>query len=284
MMKNKFQNAWNINLQDPLTGRRNKPRDKGLTMVLDKGLGLSGLTDLLEVYSGYIDFYKFSFGTSMLYPEEILIEKINKINKYDIDVYPGGTLFEVAITQNRLNEYLFRAQQLGFTAIEISNGTISLPDKIRREAIFKAKSMGFKILTEVGKKDKANPLSLKEMQEQIKKDMENGVDNIIIEGRESGKSISIYREDGSIDMKMLNGILQSTQGSQEVLIWEAPLKKQQVILIEKLGSNVNLGNIQTDEVLALESLRRGLRGDTFKLTLESDNIKNSVTGESRVGA
>lgn len=276
------QKRWCLDLEDPLKGRLNKPRDKGLTMVLDKGLGITALKDLLDIAGEYIDFLKFSFGTSLIYPSSILKEKIKMVLKRGIDVYPGGTLFEIAVVQKRLNEFLFRAKQLGFSAIEVSNGTIDLPEKLRNEVIYKANSLGFKVLTEVGKKDRQQSLTLDEMKEQIKEDIDAGAHKIIIEGRESGKDISIYQEDGSIEMEMLEGILLATQGNEDIIIWEAPLKKQQVTFIQELGPNVNLGNVKTGEIIALEALRRGLRGDTFKITLE--NEEGFIKKGSQVGA
>ncbi len=286
-MDGNLQNAWNTSLKDPLGGRLDKPRSAGLTMVIDKGLGLASISDLLEVNSQYIDFIKFSFGTALIYPEKILLEKIKLIKEYQIDVYAGGTLFEVAITQDSLSDYLHKARSLGFTTIEISNGTIYLSPQLRKEAISKAKSMGFKVLTEVGKKDRHNTLSLEDMKKQIEADLTVGADNIIIEGRESGKAISIYDAEGNVNMDMLRGIMNVVKGSEEILIWETPLKSQQAFFINELGSNVSLGNIQTGDVLALEALRRGLRGDTFKLTLENefvDNNKADNNKESNIGA
>lgn len=284
-MDSSTKNGWQVELEYPIKDRSGKPRANGITMVIDKGIGVRNLRDLLEIAGDYIDFLKFSFGTSLLYPSRILAEKIKLAIEYGLDVYPGGTLFEVFVSQNRLNEYLFRAKQLGFTAIEISNGTLDLSADLRREAINKASSLGFKVLTEVGKKDRHNPLSLTEMRAQIERDMADNVDRIIIEGRESGKGISIYKDDGSIDMSMVEGILMSVEGREDILIWEAPLKKQQVVFIRELGPSVNLGNIQVDEVLALETLRRGLRGDTFFFALDENRVIKQITDkESRVGA
>jgi phosphosulfolactate synthase len=272
----KRKNGWELNMETPITGRLVKPRDKGLTMIIDKGLGLNALADLLEIGGEYIDFLKFSFGTSFVYPNQILKEKISMIKDAQIDVYPGGTLFEVSINKNKLIEYLYRARELGFTAIEISNGTIELPSKLRRKAIMKAHSLGYKVLTEVGKKDKNNALSLKEMIYQIKSDISNGAYKVIIEGRESGKGVSIYQGDGSITQEMFQGIINGINGNVDNLIWETPLKSQQAYLISELGPDVNLGNIDVDSVVALEALRRGLRGDTFKFTLNKYEDQSGV--------
>lgn len=278
-MDTNYQNGWPVELVDPIQGRLEKPRANGLTMVLDKGLGTRAFKDLVEIGGDYIDFVKFSFGTSLIYPGNVLKEKIALAREWGLDVYPGGTLFEVAISQNRLNEFLFRAKQIGFTAVEISNGTLNLAAKVRTEAIFKAHALGFRVLTEVGKKDRSHALSLEEMKEQILKDLTDGADKIIIEGRESGRGISIYHEDGSIDLPMVEGILAAVEGNEEIIIWEAPLKKQQVVLIKELGPNVNLGNIAVNEVIALETLRRGLRGDTFIFALsdtKTDKVSNAI--------
>lgn len=283
-MKESCYNGWGIDISDPIKGRANKPRDRGLTMVLDKGVGPGELRDILKIAGDYIDILKFTFGTSLLYPEKVLYDKIKIALEYNIDVYPGGTLFEVALIQNKINDFLFRAKQLGFTGVEISNGTIDMSPKLRGETIYKANSLGFKVFTEVGKKDKAEALTVEEMQLQIKEDISAGAYKIIIEGRESGRGVSIYHEDGSIDMEMVDDILMILASNRDVLLWEAPLKKQQFTLIRKLGSNVNLGNIAVDEVLALETLRRGLRGDTFKFSLRDKENEDDILKGDRVGA
>ena len=267
-MGSKNENGWGLEMETPITGRSDKPRDKGLTMIIDKGMGVRELTDLLEIGGKYIDFLKFSFGTSFVYPADILKEKINLIKNANIDVYPGGTLFEVSVSKNKLVEYLYKARELGFTAIEISNGTINLSPSLRRKAIMTAHSLGYKVLTEVGKKDKENGLSLSEMVCQVKTDISNGAYKVIIEGRESGKGVSIYQNDGSITQKMFEGILNGINGNGDKLIWEAPLKSQQTFFINELGPDVNLGNIEVGSVVALEALRKGLRGDTFQFTLD----------------
>jgi len=264
-------------LKFPLEGRREKPRSTGLTMVIDKGVGLAALTDLLELNWPYVDFIKFSFGTSLIYPKKILQEKIELIKSYDVTPYPGGTLFEIAVAQNKMEEYFRKLKKLGFPALEISDGTIKLPVSLRKEAIRLARSAGFLVLTEVGKKDEAENLSLTETARILEADLLAGADYIIIEGRESGKGIFIYNLDGSINLELFKGILAIAGERREQIIWEAPLKKQQVFLIRELGINVNLGNILPEEVMALEALRRGLRGDTFKMSLEGSSSTIKAT-------
>ena len=263
-----MERNWGTEITDPLQGRKDKPRNVGLTMVLDKGLGFNYLNDLLEMSGEYIDFIKFSFGTSFVYPREIVKEKINLIKEKGIKVFPGGTLLEVALEQNKINEYLFTAKKLGFNVIEISNGSISYKEKLRKKIIRKAKDLELEVLTEVGKKDQNEALTITEMSEQLTKDLANGAEKVIIEARESGKNISIYQEDGSINISKFEKLYNKLKKWKNKIIWEAPLKKQQVFLIQKLGPNVNLGNISSNEVIALETLRRGLRGDTFKIKSE----------------
>ncbi|MGM0472024.1 MAG: phosphosulfolactate synthase [Bacillota bacterium] len=260
------ENGWQLELDFPLQGRETKPRRNGLTMILDKGLGMRETEDLLELAAEYIDFHKLSFGTSALYDSQILKNKIELITSYGVDVYPGGTFLEVAVTQGALDRYLQRAKELGFTAIEISDGTIDLTSRLRAAIIKQAVDKNFRVLTELGKKDQRKRFKISKMVSQLNRDLANGADKVIIEARESGKGISIYDEDGEIDEFKMEQLLLGAN-RQEDIIWEAPLKKQQVKFINTLGSNVNLGNIDPREILALESLRVGLRGDTFKTAL-----------------
>lgn len=257
-----MSNGWDLDLEFPLLNRNMKPRTAGLTMVLDKGLGLGETKDLLDVAGQYIDFIKLSFGTSALYSPEVLRQKIELVRAYEVDIYPGGTFLEVAILQGKLQMYLERARELGFTCIEVSDGTIELDADLRRQAIQRSTELGFKVLTEVGKKDSDEVFEAGEMVKLMNDDLANGAYWVIIEGRESGTA-GIYNAKGEASEDSMEVLLAGAP-SPEVIIWEAPQKKQQVHLIKTLGNNVNLGNIPADEVLALEALRNGLRGDTFK--------------------
>ncbi|HHT47921.1 MAG TPA: phosphosulfolactate synthase [Firmicutes bacterium] len=250
-----------------MPGRCGKPRQTGCTMLLDKRLGLSETRDLLELAGDYIDIIKLTFGTSALYPEAVLREKIKLIRSYEVDVYPGGTLFEIAFWQNKMESYLEYAADIGFTGIEVSDGTITLSAKERRQAIQTAKAYGFKVVTEVGKKNGA-PLSILRMQQIIADDLEHGAHKVIIEGRESGKAVGIFDQNGKVKEAEMEALVHVLPNPESVLIWEAPLKCQQVTLIKRFGPNVNLGNIAPEEVLAVEALRRGLRGDTLEFCLE----------------
>lgn len=260
--------AWEDTLaRFPLPGRCGKPRRTGYTMVLDKRLGLNETRDLLELAGDYIDMIKLTFGTSALYPETVLRAKIKLIRSFGVDVYPGGTLFEIALWQNKLESFFVAAADLGFTGIEISDGTLTLGAKERHQAIQRAKAHGFKVVTEVGKKN-GTPISVLRMQQMITEDLESGADQVIIEGRESGKAVGIYDHNGKVKEAEMEALVRGLPNSGSVLIWEAPLKDQQVFLIKRFGPNVNLGNIPPEEILALEALRRGLRSDTFALCLE----------------
>lgn len=261
---------WEHIIDFPLGKRSTKPREKGLTMVIDKGLGLRELHDLLEVAGNYLDFLKLGFGTVLLYNENLIKAKIRLCQEYQTQIYLGGTLMEIALMQGRYEAYLEQAAKLGFNTIEISDGTISLNADKRAYCIKRAISNGFTVLTELGKKSPAEALSPKIFWSQGQKDLANGAWKIIIEARESGKGMGIYDEKGEIEEAKLEEYLKYCEDPSQI-IWEAPLKNQQVHLIKKFGSEVNLGNIQPQELLALEALRTGLRADTLRLV---DNFTN----------
>lgn len=254
--------AWSDVVDFPIPGRQSKPRQVGLTMIIDKGLGLAETRDLLELAGDYIDFLKLSFGTSALYSRELLEEKIALLRSYDLYVYPGGTFLEVAIQQDRLAGFLRRAKELGFSALEVSDGTIRLDARQREEAIKRARDHGFLVLTEVGKKDLRENPDLGSILEMIGRDLAWGAFKVTLEARESGKGVGIFDKDGNIKWGQLEAI--ATTFSPEDILWEAPLKNQQEELILRFGPNVNLGNIQVVDVLSLEALRVGLRSDTLR--------------------
>ncbi len=240
------------------------PRAKGLTMVIDTGLGVGATEDLLEVAGDYIDLWKLSFGTSIFVRPEVLARKLAIINSREIMTCPGGTLFEAAILQHHCRVYMSRAVQAGFTAVEISDGTIELPAFRRQRVIECAQAAGLVPITEVGKKDpKAQP-PIEELARQALRDLEGGARWVIVEGRESGKSVGVFDECGCIDDGALDTFERVLGDKVDRLIWEAPLKNQQAELIERFGVNVGLGNIAPDGVLALEALRLGLRFETLK--------------------
>lgn len=257
--------AWHEVLVMPLEGRSQKPREKGLTMVIDKGIGMRVLEDLIETAGDYIDIIKLTFGTSAFYDEALLKKKNERIRASQIEVMPGGTFLEIALWQNVLDNYLKKAKKLGFSAIEVSDGTIEVSREKRREVIKKALDTGFRVITEVGKKDPKEALPLSLIHELVEEDMANGAFKVIIEAREAGKGVGIYDDEGKVKEDEVENIVAGVP-DVNCLIWEAPMKNQQQALILRFGTNINLGNIPYDEVLALEALRRGVRGDTLRFT------------------
>lgn len=257
------EKAWEGAFRIPYPGRTRKPRKTGLTMVIDKGLGQHVLKDLIQCAGDYIDIIKLTFGTSAFYDKDVLKEKNDLIASSGIDVMPGGTFLEVAVWQNSLEVYLKRARLLGFTAIEISDGTIEMNKSLRKETIKRSADQGFKVITEVGKKDPEEAPSLDVIHELIAEDLACGAFKVIIEAREAGRGVGIFDREGKTNKNEIDRIL-SGGADFNNLIWEAPLKNQQQDLIFRFGLNVNLGNIPPEEVLALEALRQGVRGDTLK--------------------
>ena len=267
-------------IEPPLGGRVDKPRSRtGVTMVIDKGLGVSGTADLLDIAAPYIDYWKLPFGTSYFYPEDLLRKKISVIKSYGLDVYPGGTFLEIALIQGALEAYLDKSGDLGYTTIEVSDGTVPMTPIERRNAIIQARLRGFKVVSEVGKKDPGSKISYQVLHRDIEEDLAAGVEHILVEGRESGTNVGIYGAQGQIQEDELTKIVNGVR-DLDVLIWEAPLKPQQQELIIRFGPNVNLGNVPPSETMALEALRNGMRGDILKNTL-AERAMHGGEGEVR---
>lgn len=260
------QICWNESFIDPSTTRMMKPRREGITMIIDKGLGLSSFLDVLQTSAAHVDFIKLGFGTSVLYPQSILIDKIKLASEYKVDIYPGGTFFEVAYTQKKIKEYFQNLIEWGFGTVEISDGSISLSQQERSSAIRLAKELGLQVITECGKKVSGSSIDLLQVQETLEHDLLDGAKYMIIEGRESGENVGIYDSEGKADDELIQAIKGTLGVLIDSLIWEAPQKSQQIALLELFGTNVNLGNIAAQEIYSLESLRRGLRSDTFYLS------------------
>lgn len=243
--------------------REAKPRNCGITMVLDKGLGLESAESLMNISGDYVDYLKFGWGTSIVHDREIVKAKVEMYKKHDITPYTGGTLFELAYMADKLEEFFAEAHELGFPAVEISDGstTISHGDKLKY--IQMAKEKGFEVLSEVGKKnpDLDKELTLDERIEYMQDELDAGSSLVIVEAREGGKNIGIFDPSGNAKEDEIDYILENFDGSK--ILWEAPNKDQQVFFILKLGNTVNLGNISSDDITSLETLRQGLRGDTL---------------------
>ena len=245
-----------------LKEREEKPRQKGITMVLDKGLGLETAESLMNISGDYVDYLKFGWGTSIVHEQDIIKDKVAMYKSHNITPYTGGTLFELAYMNDKLEEFFQEAHDLGFEAIEVSDGSTTISHDKKLECIESAKKDGFEVLSEVGKKDPGldKELSLDERIEYMQNELEAGSSLIIVEAREGGKNIGIYDKEGNAKEDEIDYILDNFDGNK--ILWEAPNKDQQVFFILKLGNDVNLGNVSTDDITSLETLRRGLRGDT----------------------
>lgn len=231
-------------------------------MVLDKGLGLETAESLMNISGDYVDYLKFGWGTSIVHEQDIIKDKVAMYKSHNITPYTGGTLFELAYMNDKLEECFQEAHDLGFEAIEVSDGSTTISHDKKLECIESAKKDGFEVLSEVGKKDPGldKELSLDERIEYMQNELEAGSSLIIVEAREGGKNIGIYDKAGNAKEDEIDYILDNFDGNK--ILWEAPNKDQQVFFILKLGNDVNLGNVSTDDITSLETLRRGLRGDT----------------------
>jgi phosphosulfolactate synthase len=256
--------AWKGVVGEDWKGRGGKPRDIGVTMVIDTGLGVAATADVVEISGDYIDHWKCSFGTSTFVRTEVLRRKLGLLAASDILTYPGGTLLEAAIVNQHCRVFMSRAKKLGFNAAEISDGTIPMTWRRRKKVIQCARDNGLVAITEVGKKDPANQPTAAEIAEQALKDLDAGATWVIIEGRESGVCVGIYDDCGGIKEEALEEITSNMGDKADRLIWETPKKEQQAALVKRFGSNVGLGNICPQDMLALESLRAGLRFETLK--------------------
>nr|BBD49887.1 phosphosulfolacetate synthase [Alteromonadaceae bacterium PE-TB08W] len=255
--------AWEPIIQCLRNDHSTKPRSNGITMVIDTGLGIENCRDTL-VHSGHlVDHWKFGFGTSVFVDREALKRKLKLLEDHSVLTFPGGTLLEVALVEHHCQVYMHHARELGFSAVEISDGTIPMPRFRRKKIIQCAIDAGLVPITEVGKKDPKKQISTTQLAEEALEDLSWGAKWVIVEGRESGVGVGVFEDDGEV-MEEAVAIIESMMGNQvDQLIWEAPLKSQQTVLIEKFGTNVNFGNIQHDQVLSLEALRAGLRFETM---------------------
>ncbi|MBQ2636447.1 MAG: phosphosulfolactate synthase [Methanobrevibacter sp.] len=242
--------------------REEKPRNCGITMVLDKGLGLETAESLMNISGEYVDYLKFGWGTSIVHEQEIIKAKVEMYKNHDITPYTGGTLFELAYMADKLDEFFTEAHELGFPAIEISDGSTTISHEDKLECIRRAKEEGFEVLSEVGKKDPNldRELTLEERIKNMQEELDAGSSLVIVEAREGGKNIGIFDKSGNAKEDEIDAILDKIDADK--ILWEAPNKDQQVFFILKLGNIVNLGNISSDDITSLETLRQGLRGDT----------------------
>lgn len=240
-----------------LPSRTAKPRTTGLSMVMDKGLSIREAEDLLSVAAPCIDFIKLGWSTS--YVTQGLRDKLALYRAAGIHVYFGGTLGEVFIARGAFDAYRRLLDDFGMTHVEISDGSLDMPREEKLGYIRRLAKDRF-VLSEVGSKDATKVLSPTEWTQSIKAELEAGSSIVITESRESG-NVGVFRATGEVRSGLIERILQEVPA--EKLLFEAPQKAQQVWFIKLLGTNVNLGNIAVGDIVGLETLRLGLRGDTF---------------------
>ncbi len=250
----------NFNLSQ-IPERNTKPREHGLTMVMDKGLSIEEAKNFMSVSHPHVDIVKLGFGTSYVTPN--LKEKLEVYRSYEMPVYFGGTLFEAFLIRNQFDDYISICKEFGVGYMEVSDGSINIPHTEKCGYIEKLTKHGT-VLSEVGSKDAAHIIPPYKWIELMKAELAAGSTYVIAEAREAG-NVGIYRGSGEVREGLVQEIL--TQIPEEKIIWEAPQKAQQLYFLELIGCNVNLGNIAPTEVIPLEAMRIGLRGDTFHLYL-----------------
>ncbi len=233
------------------------PRDLGLTMMMDKGLSWRQAENFVDSCAEYTDIVKLGFGTSYLAND--LERKISIYHEAGMKCYLGGTLFEAYIIRGMFDEYRNMLKKFKIKMVEVSDGSIELNHDKKCEYI-RQLSEDFTVMSEVGSKEEGILISPNKWIKMMSTELEAGSWKVIAEARESG-NVGIYRPNGTAHVALVNKIISKV--AVENILWEAPLKAQQVWFIKQFGSNVNLGNISHDEVIPLETLRIGLRGDTF---------------------
>lgn len=247
---------YNVNLPF-LPERTKKTRDSGLTMVMDKGITLRHAQDFVENYADYVDFVKLGFGTSVI--SKNVKEKIKIYQAAGIKTYVGGTLFEAFIARGKFDEYQKYIDSLGLDTAEVSDGSITMSHDSKCKYI-NTLSKNFTVLSEVGSKEEGIIIHPAKWTSMMKAELEAGSFKVIAEARESG-TVGIFHKNGSAHSMLISRITSKIKATD--IIWETPQKSQQVYFINLFGANVNVGNISIDDVIPLETLRLGLRGDTF---------------------
>jgi phosphosulfolactate synthase len=242
-----------------LPERSQKPRERGLTHVIDRGLSVAEVDGLLEVAGTAVDIVKLGWGTALV--SENLDAKLERYAAHGIPVVLGGTLTELAVRQGRVEGLIAWLSELGLGHVEVSDGTIALEPDVKSHLIRSLVASGFVVLSEVGNKDADFIMAPYVWVEQIERDLQAGAWKVITEARESGTA-GIYRADGEVRTGLIDEIAHAIDPDR--LIFEAPRRKQQVWLLQKFGIECNLGNIAPSDVLSLETLRLGLRSDTVE--------------------
>jgi phosphosulfolactate synthase len=239
-----------------LPDRSTKPRQRGITHVLDAGLSVAQVDGLIEVAGGSVDLVKLGWGTALATGN--LDAKLARYREHGIPVVLGGTLTEIAIGQDRLEPLIEWLHDLGLEHLEISDGTITLEHERKLELIARL-ARDFTVLSEVGSKDDTRIMAPYRWVEQIQQELEAGAWKVIAEARESGTA-GIFRADGEVRMGLIDEIAHAID--PDLILFEAPRKDQQVWFVRRFGPNVNIGNVAPADVLSLETIRLGLRSDT----------------------
>ncbi|MCF8286236.1 MAG: phosphosulfolactate synthase [Chitinophagaceae bacterium] len=250
----------NFNLTQ-IPERTKQPRQHGLTMVMDKGLSLRDAESFISVGAPHTDIVKLGFGTSFVTPN--LRAKIELYQQHNIPVYFGGTLFEAFVIRNQFDDYIAMCKDYKIDVIEVSDGSIEIPHTEKCGYIEKISKFA-RVFSEVGSKDAAHIIPPYKWIELMSAELSAGASYVIAEAREAG-NVGIYRGSGEVREGLVQEIL--TKIPAEKILWEAPQKAQQLYFLELIGCNVNLGNIAPSEIIPLEAMRIGLRGDTFDLYL-----------------
>jgi phosphosulfolactate synthase len=240
-----------------LPERASKPRQTGIAMVMDKGLSVREAENFVESAGHLADYVKLGFGTSLV--GNRVKEKVKVYQEANISVYTGGTLFEAFVIRGMFDDYLKYIDQLGLNTVEVSDGSMTMDHDLKCEYIHKL-SKNYTVLSEVGSKESTILIAPGKWIEMMQKELQAGAFKVIGEARESG-NVGIYRSTGKAHVTLVNKIIAKVQADK--ILWEAPQKPQQVWFIKNFGANVNLGNIAPADLIPLETLRLGLRGDTF---------------------
>jgi phosphosulfolactate synthase len=242
-----------------LPQRSAKPRERGLTHVLDKGLSLAEIDGLMEVAGDAVDIVKLGWGTALVTAN--LEAKLRRYREYEVPVVLGGTLTEIALRDGRLDGLIAWVKELGLRHVEVSDGTIALDLEQKREVVSRLAAEDFIVFSEVGSKDDQRIMAPYRWVEEIEAELEAGAWKVIAEARETGTA-GIFRPDGEVRMGLIDEIAHAVD--PERIVFEAPRKEQQVWFLRRFGREVNLGNIAPADVLSLETLRLGLRSDTME--------------------
>lgn len=244
-----------------LPPRAAKPRQRGVTHVIDGGLPIVTLESLLDLAAAHIDFVKFGWGTA--YVSRHIRAKVVACRAAGVAVCTGGTLLEIAAAQGKVDEFRRWANSLGIDAVEVSEGTVELPPKVKAQLI-RTMAEDFVVLAEVGSKNPCAPVIPAEWAEQMEADLEAGAAFVVAEGRESG-TVGLYGRNGEVRPELVEALVARVPA--HLIIFEAPNRSQQTWFLQKVGIDANLGNVAYTDVIGVETLRRGLRADTAELSL-----------------